>query len=449
MARNTDATFFSSDSTLRRNPQETVVQLLRMSRSTAGRLRRSTLVTLRWTAVLGQTIALLLVWFGLGFRFAASYAVIMIALGVVLNLLVTATLPLDRRVSDTEAAAQLGFDSVQLTALLWLTGGMTNPFAILFLAPVVTSATTLSRPVVWSLGLLAAGLSFGLLFYSQPLPWSPEGQFQLPFLFKLSGWVALMVGMVFTSLYAWRSAKEARRMSEALAATEAVLAREQKLSALGGLAAAAAHELGTPLATIQLVTKEIERDLKGKSDLRDDMQIILSQTQRCRDILQQLALRGDDGDLIHESMSVEAMLEEITEPFVHIGPDIDVSVSGEPPVPTLRRQAELIYSIRNFIDNAVGFARESVEIGVEWTEKTLRIEIRDDGDGFDATVRDHLGEPFVSSQVKKGKAKGLGLGFFIAKTLVERTGGTVDFGNRPEGGARVTLEWPAEAIATG
>ena len=440
----TDATRLPAK-TAGRNVRE-AARLSRISRSTSGRLRRSTLVILRWMAVAGQSIALLFVAFGLGFEFPVWPCIAMIAISIAVNIIVTATLPLDRRVGDREAAAQLGYDLLQLASLLWLTGGMTNPFALLLLAPVVTGATTLSRPVMASLGLLAASLSFILLFNAQPLPWDPPGSFEQPFRFKIGAWLALLVGMAFTSLYAWRSAKESRRMSEALAATEAVLAHEQKLSALGGMAAAAAHELGTPLATIQLTAKEIARDLKPRSPLREDVDLVISQTQRCRDILQQLGQRGDEGDVMHDRLSLEALLEEAADPYFELGPEIRIDVDGSGPEPILRRQAELIYGLKNFIENAAGFAKHTVRINGLWTEDRISISIEDDGPGFNAQVRDRLGEPYVSGRSEQDKAGGLGLGFFIAKTLVERTGGQVDFSNISGGGARVFLSWALDEL---
>lgn len=417
-----------------------------LSRRTTGRLRRSTLVILRWTAIIGQSFALILVAIGLGFTFPVWPAVIAIAVSIILNVSVTLMLPLDRRVGDVEAAAQLGFDLLQLSVLLWLTGGMTNPFALLFLAPVVTSATTLSRPVLVTLGLFAAALSFALLFESRPLPWDPTGSFALPFKFTLGSWIALMVGMVFTSTYAWRAAKESRRMSEALAATEAVLAHEQKLAALGGMAAAAAHELGTPLATIQLTAKEMARELDPETPLGEDAQLMVSQSQRCRDILQQLAVRGDEGDIIHDSMSLESLLNEAADPFFGLGTEIDITIRGDDNMPAFGRQAELIYGLRNFIENAVGFADQTVTLRGQWDEDRVSIDIRDDGPGFDPGIMGKLGEPYVSGREEGEKAGGLGLGFFIAKTLIERTGGTVTFGNLKERGARIHLEWPKEAL---
>jgi len=211
---------------------------------------------------------------------------------------------------------RLGFDLLQLAALLWLTGGIANPFALLFLAPVVTSATTLNKRVLFTLGALATLLSFGLIYSSQPLPWNPANSLDLPLKFRLGVWSAIIIGSAFTSLYAWRATRESRTMSAALAATEAVLAHEQKLSALGGMAAAAAHELGTPLATIQVVAKEMMREVDPETPLGEDAALLLSQAQRCREILTQLSQRGDEGDAIHDALSMEDLLEEAAEPYI-------------------------------------------------------------------------------------------------------------------------------------
>lgn len=412
-----------------------------------GQLRRSTLVTLRWIAIAGQALALVIVSETLGFAYPYLACAALVALSAIINLAVTAALPLDRRVGDIEAAAQLGFDVLQLSALLWLTGGMSNPFALLFIAPVVTSATTLSRSVVWMIFGLAAAASFFLLHYSHPLPWIPAGGFTLPFRFTLGLWTALLVGMVFTSGYAWQAARESRRMSDALTALETVLAHEQKLAALGGLAAAAAHELGTPLATIQLTAKEMARELPEDSHLGEDARLLVSQTQRCREILKQLSSRGDAGDAMHDVLSLESVLEEASEPYFGLGSNIIVSAHGEGPAPNIRRQAEILFGLKNYIENAVEFAQSTVDLTGSWTADTITIQIMDDGPGFDPAVRARLGEPYVSGRFERDEAGGLGLGFFIAKTLIERTGGKVSFENRPQSsGAVVSLIWPRPAI---
>ncbi len=421
--------------------------IIPLSRQVSGRLRRSTMVLLRWMAIAGQTAALLLVAFGLGYQLPLLTCFMIIGLSALVNIAVTVVLPLDRRVEDTEAIAQLGFDLVQLAVLLWLTGGMNNPFALLLIAPVVTSATTLSRPVLMLLGLIAAAASFAMVYSFQPLPWSESG-FQLPFMFRLGSWFALIIGMVFMSIYTWRSARESRRMSEALAATESVLAHEQKLSALGGMAAAAAHELGTPLATIRLTAKEMSRDVKPGTHMAEDIELLLSQTARCRDILKQLGQRGDQGDIFHDNLSFDVLLEEASEPYDEIDSrvTIDIALKGEGNPPTMHRRAELIYGLRNLIENAVSFATSEVVLTGSWDEAHIELTIEDDGPGFDAAVRDRLGEPYISGRAERRKAGGLGLGLFISKTLLERTGAQVRFDNKSGGGAVVTMQWPKEAI---
>lgn len=407
-----------------------------------GSLRRQTLVALRWAAIIGQSLALIIVNFVLGFDYPIIECGLAIFASVIVNLVVTFRLPLDRRVSDFEAYMQLGFDLWQLSGLLWLTGGITNPFSILFLAPVVTAATTLSRWVVLALGTMALALSFGLVFFHLPLPWSPAGSFDLPYIFKIGIWMAIFVGSVFTSLYAWRTTRESRRMAFALAATESMLAHEQKLSALGGLAAAAAHELGTPLSTIQVVAKEMSLEMDADSPLGQDAALILSQSQRCRDILEQLSRRGDQGDMYHDVLSPEGLLEEAAEPYIGRDKDIIVTCEGSGIDPVLRRQAELLYAFKNYIDNAVDFANSRVELSAHWDAESLTIYVDDDGDGFDPSLRGRLGQPYASTRNRSQTAAGLGLGIFISGRLIERTGGIVRYGKSPLGGARIETQWP-------
>ena len=423
----------------------TEVPTLRKRANTSGQLRRNTLVLLRWGAIIGQSAALLIVSHLLRFDFPLGPCLAMIGLSVFVNIVVTASYELERRVGDREAGLQLGFDLLQLAALLWLTGGMANPFALLFLAPVVTSATTLNKRVLFTLGTLATVLSFVLIYSSQPLPWNPANGLELPLTFRLGVWSAIIIGSAFTSLYAWRATKESRAMSDALAATEAVLAHEQKLSALGGMAAAAAHELGTPLATIQVIAKEMTREVEPGSPLAEDAALMLSQAQRCREILTQLSQRGDEGDAIHDALSIEDLLEEAAEPYISFGKDISLDVSGQGDEPVLKRQAELLYGLKNFIENAVDFASSAVQLTGRWDETTLTLTIDDDGAGFDPAILGRLGQPYVSRRQRPKAvdelAGGLGLGVFIATTLIERTGGKVRFGKSPQGGAQIKLVW--------
>ena len=412
-----------------------------------GSLRRQTLVALRWGAVLGQILALIIVSQFLGFEYPVFACGLTVLASIIVNIGVTIKLPLDRRVSDFEAYMQLGFDTWQLAGLLWLTGGIVNPFSILFLAPVVTAATTLSRWVVFALGGMALTLSFGLVFYHHPLPWSPAGSFDLPLVLKLGMWMAILVGASFTSFYAWRSTHESRRMAFALAAAESMLAHEQKLSALGGLAAAAAHELGTPLATIQVVAKEMSRDVEPDTPLGEDATLILSQAQRCRDILEQLSRRGDEGDIIHDLLSIEDLLEEAAEPFIDRDKDILISCSGDGVEPVLKRRPELLYALKNYIDNAVDFAESRVELSAHWDTQTVTIFVDDDGPGFSSALKGRLGQPYASTRHRAKTAGGLGLGVFISGRLIKQTGGKVRYLTSPLGGARITAILPRDRLS--
>lgn len=398
---------------------------------------------------MGQILALIIVTWGLKFSLPIWPGVAVISVSIILNIVLTLSLPLDRRVSDAEAVLQLGYDILHLSALLWLTGGMVNPFSLLFLAPVVTAATTLNRKVFLTLSVLTITASFLLLFYRLPLPWNPAGGFDVPDVYAFGGWIALMVGIGFSSLYTWRASLESQRMSEALASTQAVLAHEQKLAALGSLAAAAAHELGTPLATIQITAKEMQREIEAGSPLAEDAALLRSQAERCRDILHKLSIRGDEEDPVHNILSFEDLIHEAVAPFIDASDPINIEMlfRGETPEPRLNRQPELIFGLKNFIENALDFAAHEVLIETRWDGDLIKITITDDGPGFDPFIRDRLGEPYVSARPIDGKAGGLGLGVFIAKTLIERTGGGVTFGNRQDsGGAVVILQWRREHL---
>lgn len=416
-------------------------------RQLTGALRRYTLVLLRWAAVIGQALTLLIVAFWLGFDVALAPSFAVIGMAVLVNSAVALLLPLDRRVSDVEAIAQLGFDVSQLALLLYINGGIENPFAILFLAPVVTSATTLSKRVMATVSGLAIVAATLLLFWHQPLPWFPGQNFKLPRLYEFGLLAGVVVGTTFTSLYAWRATTESRTMSAALSATEQMLAQEQKLSALGSLAAAAAHELGTPLATIAVTAKEMTRELPPGPQA-EDAALVLQQAQRCRAILEQLALRGDTPDLIHETLVLEDLLEEAAEGFIGRGPDLIINsfqTDDGPPL-IIRRRPELLYALKNFTENAVDFANTRVELTSDASNGGVTVTIDDDGAGFDPLVKARLGQPYVTSRARGGSAGGLGLGIFIASTLVERTDGRVYFERSSLGGARVRCIWPAASL---
>jgi two-component system sensor histidine kinase RegB len=434
-------------------------------------VRLQTLVRLRWLAVLGQLAAVLFVAFVLGFDLPFWPAVLVITLTAWLNIFLTLRWRTGTRLSETHAALLLAFDIVQLAALLFLTGGLQNPFAILFLAPVTIAATTLSSRRTLMLGGLALALITLLGFFHFPLPWWPGETFSLPRLYVLGVWGALVSGLVFTAFYAHRIACESREMAEALNATELALARQQQLYALDGLAAAAAHELGTPLATIALVAKEMRREcpeesIKAGRALCEDLDLIISQAERCREILARLADHRRAGDAMLARMKLTVMLEQLIDPLR--GPDLEVRLEVRPgsgndgrplPEPVLPRNPGILYGLGNIIENACDFAESEVVITAEWDEDEIAVTIMDDGQGFSEDVMDRLGEPFVTTRggyygAGGGEGRdeepspGMGLGFFIAKTLLERTGAQLGLANRPapEHGAIVRVAWPRRAI---
>jgi two-component system, sensor histidine kinase RegB len=419
-----------------------------------GRVRLRTLILLRWLAIIGQSAAVLFVAFALGLEIHLGLCALVIGASVVLNTVLLLTQSPQRLVREWEAAAQLGYDIAQLTALVAVTGGADNPFMLLLIAPVAISASTL-RPAVTA-GLVAMTLLslVVLTLWSQPLPWHPGEAFALPPMYRFGLIIAVGVGLLFTSMYAWRVAEEESRLVTALATAQFVLAREQRLSALGGLAAAAAHELGTPLATIHLIATEMERGLKGDDPLLEDARLLVSQSQRCRDILTTLSQRGDQGDPVFQTTPIELLLEEIAGPHRGLGARITISAEpfdGSPATePTVLRIPEVRYGLGNLIENAVGFAETSVDFSARWSDTQIEIVIRDDGHGFAPDVMGRLGEPYVSdrSDVESEKAGGLGLGVFIAKTLLERSGGAVSFRNRtlPATGAVVRVVWSRDTL---
>lgn len=431
--------------------------LMRLPLREPSRLRLDTLIRLRWLAVVGQTAALLTVYWLLGFPLPLGPCFAAVAVSAWLNVILRLKYPATKRLSDGEALLYLGYDVAQLAVLLYLTGGLQNPFAFLFLVPVMVSAATLKPKLTLALGGSVLGVAGALAFLHWPLPWYPVQAFSTPFLYVVGVWVALACSMMFMGLYAFRVAAEARQLSDALTATELVLAREQHVSQLDGLAAAAAHELGTPLATIALIGKELERDLGQDPIHAEDIALLREQIQRCRDILSKLTSMGERGDAHFDRMPLSHLIEEVVDPHRDFGIDIEVKLAGDGSEPIGRRNPGILYGVGNIIENAVDFARTKVKVEARWSAHEVTIEIVDDGPGFPPDIMDKLGEPYVTTRGRDTRRGvegeynvGLGLGFFIAKTLLERTGAVMLLENRtlPETGARVRTTWPRAAMDT-
>lgn len=429
----------------------------------ANMVRLRTLILVRWMAIAGQVAAILVASQAYGLQLPLGLCALAVGLSVLANLLLVGLFPENRRLSETEAFLTLLFDLSQLAFLLFLTGGLTNPFAILVLAPVTISASMLRLRSTLLLGALAILVVSAAVFWYLPLRFADGSELVIPRLFAFGFWLSIVIGILFLGLYSRRVATEMRSMSEALLATQMALAREQKLTDLAGVVAAAAHELGTPLATIKLVSAELIDELVGQPELQDDARLIREQADRCRDILRDMGRAGKD-DLHLRQAPLSAVLREAAEPHLARGKQVDFSFApvqdGTDAQPSILRRPEIIHGLRNLVQNAVDFARSTVWIEGEWTSRRIIIRITDDGEGFPPSVIGRIGDPFVRARrpdpevEKRPGYEGMGLGLFIAKTLLERSGAELSFANgtdpflapedRPERcGAVVEAVWNA------
>jgi two-component system, sensor histidine kinase RegB len=414
-------------------------------------VRLDTLVRLRWLAVFGQAVAVLVVHFGLEFDIPLWPCLAVIALAALLNVALRLRFPQTQWLEPDRAAYLLGFDIAELAALLYLTGGLENPFSFLLLGPVLISATALPPRMTLLLGVFAVLCATVLIFFHYQLPWEGEELVKLPETYLLGVWLSILLAIGYIGVYTWQVAEEARQLSDALAATELVLAREQHLSQLDGLAAAAAHELGTPLATITLVVREMERALDADSPYTDDVKLLREQAHRCREILAKITELPTAEPF--DRVPLSALIEEAVAPHRHFGVSLNVTYPPErTDEPVWTRNPAIRYGLGNLVENAVDFANKRVEIQAQWTAEELRITISDDGPGFAPEVLDRIGAPYVTHRrpgprgpgdAEDDIAFGLGLGFFIAKTLLERSGARLSLRNQmpPLHGATVTVVW--------
>ncbi|WP_147126529.1 sensor histidine kinase RegB [Shimia ponticola] len=424
-------------------------------RTSAIRLR--TLVLLRWVAIAGQLMAITIAQRLYDLQLELGLCYLAVGVSVLGNLVAVWAYPENKRLTETETLLMLIFDVLQLCFLLSLTGGLSNPFALLVLAPVTISATVLPIGMTAILGAIAVVLITLTAMFNLPMRTMNGFVLRLPELFMFGYWLAILIGGFFIAVYTRRVTDEIHSMSEALQATQMALAREQKLTDLGGVVAAAAHELGTPLATIKLVSRELMEELPKDGDLHDDAELIAEQADRCRDILRSMGRAGkDDVHLRHAPL--ETVVREAAEPHMARGKVIRIDVAPlegtEVTQPEIRRQPEIIHGVRNLVQNAVDFSRTEVRIRVGWSAERIELHISDDGRGYSAGVIGRLGDPFMGRRKRESKQRpgyeGMGLGLFIAKTLLERTGAALTFANgagRDElPGAHVRVTWDATLI---
>jgi two-component system sensor histidine kinase RegB len=408
-------------------------------------------ITQRWLAVLGQLTTVLAVELSLKVDLPLPETIITILGSVALNLWLALQYPRNHVLTDREATLFFAFDILQLAVLLYFTGGLANPFAILFLAPLALGATVLRARSVLILGIFGAALATGLrAFYTEMfIPGLLLSDMYLDGI-----WAGLILSIFFIPGFIWRVSHERRRMSRALEATEKVLESETRLSALDGLAAAAAHQLGTPLGTITLIARELSQNPTLDADMRSDVDLLLQQSHRCRQILASLTDEATQSDVLISHLDLREMLQEACQEADMEGKDFSIDVSGEGAAPRMLRRPEIIYGLGNLIENAADFAHSQVQISARYDERTIVIRIIDDGPGFDPDIIERLGEPYTSQRASSEKS-GMGLGYFIAKTLLERSGARLTITNqkapaheleRKYLGAEVRLRWPRAAL---
>lgn len=430
-------------------------------------VRLRTLILLRWMAVIGQAAAVLVAVYFLALDISIITCFAIIATSVFANIIAITQYPENKRLSDKEAMFTLLFDLAQLILLLFFTGGLNNPFALLILAPVTISATTLRLRSTLILAISAVILLTLITRFHLPLKGFDGTIYQLPLLFIVGFWNALTIGIVFLASYARRVSVESHSMNQALLATQMALDREQKLTDLGGVVAAAAHELGSPLATIKLVSTELEDELKTMPELKEDAALIREQANRCHDILKSMGISGKD-DLHLKQTPISELVRQAAEPHTDRGKQINFTVfsdehddtSNEEPI--VERSPQIIHGLRNLIQNAVDFASENVWIDLNWSESKIIIRVADDGNGFPADMLGRMGEPFIkrrnhsSATEIRPEYEGMGLGVFIAKTLLERSGASLSFSNNHQvpnldeivySGALVEVSWPSDRIS--
>jgi two-component system sensor histidine kinase RegB len=414
---------------------------------TLRQIRLDTLVRLRWLAVLGQTAAVLVVYDGFDFDVPFWACLAVIAIYASVNVALRLQFRWNQRLEPHQAARLLALDIIELAVLLFLTGGLQNPFSFLLAGPVLISAAALPMRMTLILGGLVFICATILVLSYYPLPWPEEEPLEIPRLYMIGVWISLMLAIGYISIYAWQITEESRQLSDALAATELVLAREHYLTQLDGLAAAAAHELGTPLSTILVVARELERDIEPDSRFAEDIRLLREQAQRCRVILGKLTELPAPGEPF-ERMKLSALIEEVVAPHRGAGVAIEVEIARDDPAePVGARNPAVLYGLGNILENAVDFARDRVEVKAAWTDENVVVEVNDDGSGFPPEIIDRMGEPYITSErgrrMRGREMPGLGLGFFIAKTLLARSGAKISLKNKqfPQRGAIVRVRW--------
>ena len=411
-------------------------------------LDKKTLVILRWIAIIGQLTSINLVYYYLDLNFPIIETHFIILVGLLTNIFLQFRIKINQ-LTDTYSSLFLIYDLFQLSALLYLTGGISNPFSILLIVPSIVSSTFLSIRTTITLGTLTVILLLLLTLIYKPLPGIKEYGFTFPSYYLIGILISIIVGLVFLSYFGIRFADETKKRSKALNELQQVIAKEYELESLGGQAAAAAHSLGTPLSTINVVAKELKKEVGETSKLSKDLDLLLSQTERCSEILKQISQNKIVEDQFISNIKFEYLLEEIIDSFSEItDKKIIFQTKGKVDNLTIERSPEVVYGLRNFIGNAVKYSKLNIQIFLEVEKKFTKIKIKDDGPGFPEDIIKLIGEPYIKSKSKDMHSKaGLGLGTFLGKTLLERKKAKLNFNNNIEqGGAEVLITWKNEDL---
>jgi len=406
-------------------------------------LDKKTLVNLRWIAIIGQIIAINFVYFYLKLDLPYVETHIIIFIGFITNIVLQFNIRANQ-LKDLSSSLFLTYDLLQLSALLYLTGGIFNPFALLIIIPTIVSSTFLSMGTTIILGTLTIGLLFILKEYHKMLPGLDIYDFNFPEYYLAGALVSIIIGLVFLSYFGIRFSGETKKRSEALDKLQQVMAKEYELDSLDGQAAAAAHSLGTPLATISVVAKELKKEIGDKSKHSKDLDLLISQSKRCSDILKKISKKEISDDQFINLTKAESLLEEIIISFEETSDKkITLLENGDKNKINIKRSPEIVFGLRNFIGNAIKFADREVRIKLISDEQNLVLIVNDDGPGFAEDIIKLIGEPYLKSRSKKitGKA-GLGLGIFLGKTLLERKKAQLTFFNKEDlKGAAVKITW--------
>ena len=406
-------------------------------------LDKKTLVNLRWIAITGQLIAINFVYFYLRLDLPYIETHIVIFIGFVTNIVLQFNIRTNQ-LKDLSSSLFLVYDLLQLSVLLYLTGGIFNPFALLVIIPTIVSSTFLSMGTTIILGTLTIGLLFFLKEYHKILPGLDVYNFNFPEYYLAGALVSIIIGLVFLSYFGIKFSGETKKRSEALDKLQQVMAKEYELDSLGGLAAAAAHSLGTPLATISVVAKELKKEIGDKSNHSKDLDLLISQAKRCSDILKQISKKEISDDQFINLIKVEDLLEEIITSFEETSDKkITLLENEDKNKINIKRSPEIVYGLRNFIGNAIKFAGKEVRIKLISDDQNLVLVVNDDGPGFAEDIIKLIGEPYLKSRSKKITDKaGLGLGIFLGKTLLERKKARLTFSNKEDlKGAAVKISW--------